>query len=395
MALTDKLSAIGVAIREKTGGTELLTLDAMPAEILSITTGDGGGTGDCTGLHIPDEALTISGNLTYGFAHDRWNWFIETCGDKIVTKDISDAQNAFTYTRELKEIPFVLNFDTSATRHSLNQMFQYCEELTTAPKFVNCKPSYMESMFASCYRLRNFPEGFEDGFDWSWAEAQTSTSSPNRKSTFQSCNSLRSIPMDFLAHTNPNVRYSYTYFYYGFSGCRALDELVGLPIPYTATYTSNTFYSTFDDCSRLKEVTFATQEDGTPLTVNWSNQTIDLSTIGFFNYTNPDSEITNYLNYYNSGITIDKRVTDDATYAALKDDPDWFTTDVRYSRYNHDSAVNTINSLPDASSGGSNVIKFRRIAGDGDYGSLGKAISNLTEEEIAVATAKGWTVTLV
>ena len=36
MALTDKLSAIGSAIREKTGGTELLTLDAMPVAIQGI-----------------------------------------------------------------------------------------------------------------------------------------------------------------------------------------------------------------------------------------------------------------------------------------------------------------------------------------------------------------------
>ena len=39
MALTDKLSAIGNAIRNKTGGTELLTLDAMPTEIEGIQTG--------------------------------------------------------------------------------------------------------------------------------------------------------------------------------------------------------------------------------------------------------------------------------------------------------------------------------------------------------------------
>ena len=38
MALTDKLSAIGNAIRAKTGGTELLTLDTMPNEIASIET---------------------------------------------------------------------------------------------------------------------------------------------------------------------------------------------------------------------------------------------------------------------------------------------------------------------------------------------------------------------
>lgn len=41
MALTDKLSAIGSAIREKTGGTELLTLDAMPVAIQGIQAGGG------------------------------------------------------------------------------------------------------------------------------------------------------------------------------------------------------------------------------------------------------------------------------------------------------------------------------------------------------------------
>lgn len=41
MALTDKLSAIGSAIREKTSGTELLTLDAMPVAIQGIQAGGG------------------------------------------------------------------------------------------------------------------------------------------------------------------------------------------------------------------------------------------------------------------------------------------------------------------------------------------------------------------
>lgn len=45
MALTDKLTAIGDAIRSKTGGSDLLTLDEMPQEIQSIQTGGGGGGG--------------------------------------------------------------------------------------------------------------------------------------------------------------------------------------------------------------------------------------------------------------------------------------------------------------------------------------------------------------
>jgi hypothetical protein len=81
----------------------------------------------------------------------------------------------------------------------------------------------------------------------------------------------------------------------------------------------------------------------------------------------------------------------------LKDDPDWFTCDVAYSRYNHDSAVATINSLPDTSEfllecEGYNQITFNGAAGSNTDGG---AISNLTEAEIAVAAAKGWTVTFI
>ncbi|MEE0874616.1 MAG: hypothetical protein UIH27_14270, partial [Ruminococcus sp.] len=41
MALTDKLTAIGNAIRTKTGGSALIPLSDMPAEILSIETSTG------------------------------------------------------------------------------------------------------------------------------------------------------------------------------------------------------------------------------------------------------------------------------------------------------------------------------------------------------------------
>ena len=45
MALTNKLSAIGDAIRSKTGKTGKLSLSQMPNEILSIQTGSGGSSG--------------------------------------------------------------------------------------------------------------------------------------------------------------------------------------------------------------------------------------------------------------------------------------------------------------------------------------------------------------
>ena len=153
-------------------------------------------------------------------------------------------------------------------------------------------------------------------------------------------------------------------------------------------YKYNMFSNVINNTNRLKNFTFNKQEDGTAKIINWINQTIDLSnSIGYSN-----SFGKRYILNYNSGITADKEVKDDATYQALKNDPDWFTQKIGYSRYNHDSAVNTINSLPDVSAGTGNTIKFK---GESGSATDGGAINTLTEEEIAVASAKGWTVTLV
>ena len=211
---------------------------------------------------------------------------------------------------------------------------------------------------------------------------------------FFGCYSLRSFPMNIIKSGNPRVLYEKSNMYYSFANCHSLDELINLPIPYTkATWSNNAFGYTFYYCSRLKDIIFKTNDDGTPIIMKWKKQTIELSSIGYC----VQSSNKKYILNYNSGITADKEVTDDATYQALKNDPDWFTCDIKYSRYNHDSAVRTINSLPDtsaylATAGGTNTIKFKGAAGSATDGG---AINTLTETEIAVATAKGWTVTFV
>lgn len=88
------------------------------------------------------------------------------------------------------------------------------------------------------------------------------------------------------------------------------------------------------------------------------------------------------------------RVTDSASYATLKNNPRYWTTSAAYSHYNHDSAVETINSLPDLISLNYNysaTISFKGASGSStDAG----AINTMTAAEIAVATNKGWTVAL-
>ena len=415
MALTDKLSAIGTAIRNKTGKTALMTLDEMPTEIASITSGGdpvinplevtANGTytaTDCDGyspitVNVPQEGaptdaeLTISGNCQYRFMHGGWDWIINKYGNRITTENISNANYMFGQCK-ISNIPFELNFSQTST-HIIDYMFDNCINLTSIPKINNCKPNSMQYFFSNCNRLRYLPDDIATWFDWSYLDSLTSQYSGYSGNSFNGCKSLRSIPMNFLAHGNPVANYSTSIYYRGFYNCYALDELVNLPVPhYNATWTSNSFNQSFEYCSRLKNLTFALNpETNAPYVVKWKNQTIDLS--GHIGRGTSETVFTSY----NSGITADKKVKDDATYQALKNDPDWFTIKAEYSRYNHDSAVATINSLPDASAyitakGGTNTIKFL-----GNSGRLtdGGAINTLTAEEIAVATAKGWTVTLV
>lgn len=389
----ETLVSIGDAIREKAGTTDAMTPAEMVTAIAAITTG---GSDDCNGRHIPDEALTITGECGYKFAYDGWTWFIDEVGDKITTTDILGAGYMF-YNSTCKDIPFEINLRSGA---GAGNMFNGAKNLETIKAINNFSPGgNMDAMFTNCNRLRYLPE-----FKNMNLSAMHANNYGNATGMFNGCWSLRSIPEDFLKEVYSNANgYYYSNFSNGFTNCYVLDELRGLRGS-TNTMTSNMFSSTFNNCHRLKDIIFATQEDGSPYVHNWKSQVIDLASYSIGYYPMTSSEAGNAANFtvtriteYNSGITGDKRVYNDETYEALKNDPDWFSVLASYSRYNHDSAVNTINSLPDtsaylASAGGSNTIKFQGNCGAKTDGG---AISNLTEEEIAVATAKGWTVALV
>ena len=144
-------------------------------------------------------------------------------------------------------------------------------------------------------------------------------------------------------------------------------------------YTSN---GNFGNLQRIKDFVYYT-ENNVPIKVKLLTN-ISITTKDNYGYGN------NIKSYYDK---LDKEVTDDETYQALKNDPDWFTTNLYYSRYNHDSAVNTINSLPDVS--GSSFIANFQFNGNSGLKTDGGAINTLTPEEIAVATTKGWTIGLV
>ena len=404
------LTGIADAIRGKNGSTDTYKPSEMAAAITAIS---GGGEPIIEALEAtsngtytapdgvdgyspvtvnvpqdggpPESAFVISGDCSYRFSYNGWNWFIENYGNRITTNNINNASYMFYRSGNIETIPFEINCDTT-NYITARVMFGNCEQLTIAPKINNLMFNSISGLFLDCHKLKTIPNDFCD----SWTYELSDSFSQDR--IFYNCYSLRSTPTNIFECGNSNIRYSNSCLYFSFYCCYNLDELINLPIPYGTTWKYNCLEYTFFHCERLKNITFAKQDDGTPYTVNWNKQVLNLTYYVGYVGDNIDNIIL-----WNSGITDDKAVTDDASYQALKNDPDWFALDIAYSRYNHDSAVATINSLPDtsaylATAGGTNTIKFEGAAGSATDGG---AINTLTEEEIAVATAKGWTVTLV
>lgn len=337
---------------------------------------------------LPAEAYVISGECENMFKNKMNIWLIRYFGNKINTNNITSVSNMFNDCDDLKEIPLIINCNTN-TSMSVSAMFSYCQELKIPP-IVIVKPGSMLNLFSNCHNLR-IPDNYFDTWIWTTDYSSSSASSNSMSGIFQYCYSLRQYPEAVYQHINPKASYGNTIYNNMISNCYSMDELINIPVYIETTYTSNMFKDSFTECDRLMNMTFATQEDGTPYAVKWKSQTIDLSKVGY--YAGFDATIDGRCAKYNSGITTDKRVFNDETYQALKNDPDWFCGNIlRYSRYNHDSAVRTINSLPDASAYGTNTIKFKGEAGSATDGG---AINTLTAEEIAVATAKGWTVSFV
>ena len=268
---------------------------------------------------------------------------------------------------------------------------------------------------------------FLNYFTYQTNKSDRGTSPSNQNCSFVNSGYCYSIlnPSDCLKkwHEIINNEQSYSNYssepYYNITGFNYIKELKNIPVPYrnTKAVTSNIRFFGYSSAylPNINSMTFATN-NGEPYKVNWKNQTIDLS--GRIGY---DERDYNYgyekygQGYWKEKNNIFYNTTDleqaKLNYNKLKSQDNWFSWSTKkgtyegknvyysllFSRYNHDSAVETINSLPDTSeyltsAGGTNTIKFNGIKGALTDGG---AINTLTEAEIAVATEKGWTVSIV
>lgn len=371
------LTAIADSIRAKGGTSDPIQVSNFASAIANLPSGGGS-------LNTTVEG----GDCSYFFANSPW--FADLLEDYDFTFNNPTRISYMFQNGNIVDASRVsLNINTPCEASAMFQNANLIEHLPTKGlSFLFA--SNMSSLFNGCRYLTS-----DEINAWFNQVTTYPTSIPGRATQFsisqlfQGCSSIKNInpTLEKICTAARVTSFSSNSVTGTFQYCYALDEIKNFPVWISSSETNNRFNNTFYHISRAKDVIFDT-DNGVPYTVNWKNQTIELCyLVGYNTNTNPILD-------YNAGITADKRVTDAASYQALKNDPDWFTTDIAYARYNHDSAVNTINSLPDtsaylATAGGTNTIKFK---GDAGSATDGGAINTLTEEEIAVATAKGWTV---
>ena len=366
-----------------------LTADTVSPSTLAsgITAHDKSGniiTGTAlTGFTADD--LKFSGDLTLFNTGGRFDRIINKYFDSVklggwsengINYNVTDLSSAFQYSR-LSAIPPI----HIRGKVDVNQAFSGCVNLTQLPTFIQYTSSAeiinWFHMFGNCASITNIPSAYLSsimGYD------------SNRNSTsglFQNCLSLK----EMLDINICLLSYDFSYM---FENCCQLNKIVGLIMPGTE-FTSNIFTDMFKNCVMMSKLTFSGSGN-----YQWKSQTIDFTTCGYDTTTNH----TYSTSMGGKEFTFDsaKQVTDASTYNQLKDTADWWTADVAYSKYDRQSAIATIKSLPDtknylSSNGGTNTIKFKKNAGSakGDNYNMSK----LSASEIAVATAKGWTVSLV
>lgn len=336
--------------------------------------------------YIPTaEDLTFTGDCSYLFYNlpHRWGWLFRHYDSKIKIVKPTTMYQIFGQ----------WNNNQDWTGIKMNNLKILCDKSVGVncgyafqnyqnkdyPQILNCLATDLNRMFSQNKQLKKIDDTFFSTWDLSKLN--------NRQYMFESCILLETIDLSIFEQTQWN-KYNYYYGYEGLiSGCRSLKKaFIGLPtINDEVNLTSNRFsgiVGIYND--RLRHFQFKKKSEQ----MRMSGQVLEFSKVGYSD--------TDRYNYPPNG-TLNNLIKDDTTYQKLKNDPDAWTAKPEYAFYNHDSAVETINSLPDTSAfltekGGTNTIKFTGKAGSKTDGG---AINTMTAEEIAVAAAKGWTVTLV
>lgn len=369
-----ELTAIGNAIRGKNGSSTLYLPSQMPAAINAIETGGGESEIEKAVLAIPKNAYYG----TYLFANRGWNKVLALMpAEPLKLSASGGCSYCFYNNSEIKTLPFTsIQISTSVSNSTgdVTNFFEGCSALTAIPPMTLTNVSSLAYCFSGCSALTELPEVTFNRTSYA------GTMYVSHGNIFKNCRKIKEIPqgwMDIInqvGRTNDsNVSSGNFWGSQGFYYCHNLRKVENLWTPqYTSSYSAS---RPFDRCSMISKITFNPN-----LTRGWTSGTWNLSVyLGYF---------ANTTDATNAGLTSATRVTDEASYQSLKNNPDYWTLLPEYSHFNRVSAAETLASLPTVTKA---TITFNGACGSGTDGG---AISDLSEEEIAAATAKGWTVTI-
>ena len=283
------------------------------------------------------------------FSNGRFSWVLEHYMSLLSFSNITNAVECFSYLKSDVDLTNLTLYMDNSQGGIISEMFRG-SNLPHLPHIVG-RVNGCSTIFYQC-KVKSIPDNFFDDLIFK------STGTISCSSMFDGCKNLTKVPslkaFKQLQSTRVPSLYS-NFYYYLFNGCHNLQEIRDLPIVYdiNSEVKQNFLQSTVYYTEKLSSFTFEPNQ-----TVRFSNQILDFTNGTGYNTGYPQSE------------------------------------NIKKSVYNHDSAVETINSLPDTSAflaekGGTNTIKFYSDQGANTEGG---AIGNLTAEEIAVAAAKGWTV---
>lgn len=368
------LTNIADAIRQKKSSTDTYTPAEMATAIASIETGGGGGP--------TAQDLAFTGDLAKFNYNGRMSKLIKKYGSLMSFNSVNNLESAFWGDDPLNSD--FSNWTINLSRCNLEKCFANHSSITGFPKLQG-----IVFRLKRLFWLNDSMESISDDLfpadtEFSYKEADSDYSG-----IFSDCKALKKLPlwfknMTFTKKGGGTIPGSSSVYLNTFFNCYKLKELILPIIPSPANLNGNNFDRTFYNVRSMRKFIFAPPPAGNE-SVLWTHQTINLADTNC-GYSSSAVQMTGNI------------ISDDETYNLYKNDPDAWAYKPEYSFYNHDSALETIRSLPYTQFFDiphdqlQNVIKFYGKSGEKTDGG---AINTLTTEEIAIATNKGWTVSFV
>jgi hypothetical protein len=372
----------------------------------------------CSSLRsIPDTIKTDNGTSFSYMFDDCSN--LRSIPDSIKTDNCTSFISMFQGCSNLRSIPDTIKTDNGT---SFNLMFQGCSNLISIPDTIKTdKGTVFDSMFQGCSSLRSIPDTIKTDKGTSFSNmfycCSNLISIPDTIKTdkgtvfgsmFRECNNLVTIPDSINTEKGTNLSYMFyrcsnlrsipdtvktdesTNVSYMFQDCSSLTE-----IPSFNTHKSTSLGSMFSGCVSLKEIKYLDTTSSTSYGASSIFSSTKLQSIKNFKlgknissglFTTFESTFLTDISIDISGCTGSNINTGFVNYCPkITNFESLGTIDgaINFSNctlLTYESLMNVLNSLSPVTS-----TKTLKLGAEN--------LAKLTEEEIAIGTDKGWSIT--